>query len=125
SYVDIPLQHVSRNVLSSMKRGGDPTSYRKMIEGMRRRVPDIAIRSTFITGFPSETESDFQDVVSFVKDVELDNLGVFTYSPEPGSGAEPSGDPVPKPLKEERRDAIMGVQQKIAMAKNRARKGKT
>ena len=125
SYVDIPLQHVSRNVLASMKRGGDPTSYRKMIDGMRERVPDIAIRSTFITGFPTETDADFQDVLSFVKDVELDNLGVFTYSPEPGSGAAPLDDPIPMAVKEERRAAIMAAQQKISKAKNRARKGKT
>jgi len=125
SYVDIPLQHVSRSVLASMKRGGDPTSYRKMIDGMRERVPDIAIRSTFITGFPTETDADFQDVLSFVKDVELDNLGVFTYSPEPGSGAAPLDDPIPMAVKEERRAAIMAAQQKISKAKNRARKGKT
>jgi len=123
-YVDIPLQHVSRNVLSRMKRGGDPASYRKMIEGMRAKVPAIAIRTTFITGFPGETEADFQETLSFVKEMELDNLGVFTYSPEPGSGAESLGDPVPAEVKAERRDTILAAQQPIARAKNKAKKGK-
>jgi ribosomal protein S12 methylthiotransferase len=123
-YVDIPLQHVARPVLARMRRGGDPDSYRRMIESMRRTVPDITIRSTFIVGFPGESEADFGELVSFVKDVELDNLGVFTYSPEPGSGAEPLGDPVAPELKEERKAEIMELQQKVARAKNRARIGR-
>ncbi len=124
-YVDIPLQHVSRRVLSAMKRGGDPASYRKMIEGMRETVPGIAIRTTFITGFPGETDVEFGEMLSFVNEMELENVGVFTYSPEPGSGAEPLGDPVPAEVKEERRAILMDAQRPIAKAKNRARKGKT
>jgi ribosomal protein S12 methylthiotransferase len=123
-YVDIPLQHVARPVLARMRRGGDPGSYRRMIEGMRAKVPGIAVRTTFITGFPGETEADFDELVSFVKDTELDNLGVFAYSPEPGSGAEPLGDPIPEELKEERRARLLELQQPIARAKNRARKGR-
>ncbi|MEO7921900.1 MAG: radical SAM protein, partial [Thermoanaerobaculia bacterium] len=125
SYVDIPLQHVARNVLSKMKRGGDPASYRTMIERMRSIVPDLTVRSTFIVGFPEETEADFADMASFVEDMKLDNVGVFPYSPEPGSGAEPLGDTVPTDVKEFRRETIMKLQQPIAQAKNRARKGKT
>ena len=124
SYVDIPLQHVARNVLSKMKRGGDPDSYRAMIERMRSIVPDLAVRSTFIVGFPGETEADFLDMASFVEDMKLDNVGVFPYSPEPGSGAEPLGDTVPADVKEFRRETVMSLQQPIAQAKNRARKGK-
>ena len=123
-YVDIPLQHVSRRILERMRRGGDPASYRRLIERIRSRVPDVAIRSTFIVGFPGENEDDFGDLLRFVQEMELDNVGVFAYSPEPGSGAEPLGDPVPAALKEERRSAVMAAQQPIARAKNRARKGK-
>ena len=94
-YVDIPLQHVSRSVLSGMRRGGDSASYRAMISRMRDRVPDIAIRTTFILGFPGEGEAEFGELVEFVRETEFDNLGAFTYSPEPGSGSEALGDPVP------------------------------
>ena len=93
-YVDIPLQHVSRAILSQMRRGGDPASYLAMIERMRRIVPDIAIRTTFIVGFPGEGEAEFRELCEFVRAAEFDNLGAFTYSPEPGSRSEPLGDPV-------------------------------
>lgn len=80
SYVDIPLQHVSRRVLAGMRRGGDPESYSRMFAGMREAVPGIALRTTFIVGFPSETEADFEELLAFVKEAELDHLGVFPYS---------------------------------------------
>ncbi len=124
-YVDIPLQHVARPILAAMQRGGDPQTYLKMLEGMRAAVPSITIRTTFITGFPGETDSDFEELLAFVKEARLDNLGAFAYSAEPGSGAEPLGDPIPAPLKEERRARLMAAQQPIAKEKNRARKGKT
>jgi len=123
-YVDIPLQHVSRGVLSEMRRGGDPGSYTRLLEGMRRTVPGIALRSTFIVGFPSETEDDFAELLSFVKEVELDHLGVFPYSPEPGSGAEALGDPVPAEVKAARCETVMKAQRAISLRKNRALKGK-
>lgn len=124
-YVDIPLQHVSRRVLSAMRRGGDPKSYREMLARMRSFVPDVAIRTTFIVGFPGETDEDFAELLSFVKEAAFENVGVFPYSPEPASGAEPLGDPVPEDVKAERRDTLMAAQQPIARARNRARKGKT
>ncbi len=124
-YVDMPLQHVSRRVLASMRRGGDGTAFRKTFEKMRRRLPGISIRSTFLVGFPGEEERDFRELMSFVKDVAFDNLGVFTYSPEPGSGAEPLGDPVPHEIKEERLALLMQLQQGISLSKNRAKRGKT
>jgi len=123
-YVDIPLQHVSRPVLAAMRRGGDPASYRRMITSMRETVPGIAIRTTFIVGFPGETGEDFASLESFVSDMELENVGVFTYSPEPGSGAEPLGDPVPAELKEERRARVMEIQQTVARRKGRALRGR-
>jgi ribosomal protein S12 methylthiotransferase len=124
-YVDMPLQHVSRRILSAMKRGGDAAGYRKQFAEIREIVPDIALRSTFIVGFPGETEEDFLKVKEFLEAVRFDNTGVFTYSPEPGSGAEALGDPVPQELKEERRAALMELQQKISLSKNRAKRGKS
>jgi ribosomal protein S12 methylthiotransferase len=124
-YVDIPLQHVSRPVLSRMRRGGDAASYRAMIAWMRERVPEISIRTTFIVGFPGEGEAEFRELAQFVREVELDNLGAFTYSPEPGSGAEPLGDPVPAPEKERRRDFLLSLQRPIARRRNRALAGRT
>ena len=96
-----------------------------MIEGMRKAVPGITLRTTFITGFPGETDEEFEEMLSFVKEARFDNLGAFAYSPEPGSGAEPLGDPVPAEVKEERKSRLLAAQQPIAKAKNRERKGKT
>ncbi len=124
-YVDIPLQHVSRSVLSGMRRGGDPASYLAMIRKMRAVVPDVAIRTTFIVGFPGEGENEFRELCEFVREAELDNVGVFTYSPEPGSGSEPLGDPVPAEEKNRRRDFLLSLQRPIARRKNRALVGRT
>lgn len=124
-YVDIPLQHVSREILAAMRRGGDPKSYRTMIDRMREKVPGIAIRTTFIVGFPGETDAHFRELCEFVRGAEFDNLGVFTYSPEPSSGAEPLGDPVAAAVKEERRDFLLSLQQPIARRKLKALKGRT
>ena len=124
-YVDIPLQHVSRPILARMRRGGDSASYLEMIRKMRGTVPDIAIRTTFIVGFPGEGEAEFRELCEFVREAELDNVGVFAYSPEPASGSEPLGDPVSAEEKEERRDFLLSLQRPIARRKNRARIGQT
>ena len=123
-YVDMPLQHVSRRILASMKRGGDAASYLRQFEEIRKTVPGIALRSTFIVGFPGEEDEDFLEVEEFLKAVRFDNAGVFTYSPEPGSGVEMLGDPVPFEEKSLRRDRLMEVQQEISLSKNRAKRGK-
>ena len=125
SYVDIPLQHVSRSVLAGMRRGGDPASYLAMIERMRDTVSDIAIRTTFILGFPGEGEAEFAELCEFVRRAEFDNLGAFTYSPEPGSKSEPLGDPVSAEEKERRRDFLLSLQRPIARRKGRALRGRT
>ncbi|MCE7960030.1 MAG: 30S ribosomal protein S12 methylthiotransferase RimO [Acidobacteria bacterium ACB2] len=124
-YVDVPLQHVSRKVLAAMRRGGDPASCRELVRRMREAVPGIVLRTTFITGFPGETEAEFEELLSFVADAGLDNVGAFTYSPEPGSGAEPLGDPVPQEVKEERKARLLAVQRPVSLAKSRALVGKT
>ena len=124
-YVDIPLQHVSRPILARMRRGGDSASYLGMIRKMRTTVPDVAIRTTFIVGFPGEGDAEFRELCEFVREAALDNVGVFTYSPEPGSDSEPLGDPVAAEEKEERRDFLLSLQRPIARRKNRARIGQT
>src|SRR5262245_43909768 len=124
-YVDIPLQHVSRPILSAMRRGGDSVSYLKMLDRMRELVPSIAVRTTFIVGFPGEGESEFRELCEFVREAALDNVGAFTYSPEPGSGSEPLGDPVAAGEKERRKDFLLSLQQPIARKKLRALRGKT
>jgi ribosomal protein S12 methylthiotransferase len=124
-YVDMPLQHVSRRILAAMKRGGDAASYSRQFEEIRSFVPDISLRSTFIVGFPGEEERDFLEVKEFLEAVRFDNAGVFTYSLEPGSGADALGDPVSFEEKSLRRDILMEVQQKISLSKNRAKRGRT
>jgi ribosomal protein S12 methylthiotransferase len=123
-YVDIPLQHVSRPILGAMRRGGDAAAYLRMIERMRDIVPEIAIRTTFIVGFPGEGDAEFRELCEFVRRAEFDNLGAFTYSPEPGSGSEDLGDPVPADEKERRRDFLLSLQQPIARRKLRALRGR-
>ncbi len=123
-YLDIPLQHVSRAVLKGMRRGGDPDGYMRMIERMRGIVPDLSIRTTFILGFPGEGDAEFQELCEFVRRAEFDNVGAFTYSPEPASASEPLGDPVPVKEKEARRDFILSLQQPIARRKARALRGR-
>jgi ribosomal protein S12 methylthiotransferase len=125
SYVDIPLQHVSRPILSAMRRGGDAAFFLRMLEVMRAAVPDLAVRTTFIVGFPGEGEEEFRELSEFVRRAEFDNLGAFTYSPEPGSGSEALGDPVPAEEKENRRQALLSLQQPIARRKARALRGRT
>ncbi len=122
-YVDIPLQHVARPILGAMRRGGDGAAYLAMIRRMREIVPEIAVRTTFIVGFPGEGEEEFRQLVEFVREAELDNVGAFAYSPEPGSGSEPLGDPVPAAEKERRREFVLSVQQPISRARLRRLKG--
>lgn len=122
-YVDIPLQHVARPILAAMRRGGDAAAYLAMIARMRSIVPSIAVRTTFIVGFPEEGAAEFGELCEFVRRAELDNVGAFTYSPEPGSGSEPLGDPVPEDEKERRKEFLLSLQQPIARAKLRALRG--
>jgi ribosomal protein S12 methylthiotransferase len=124
-YVDIPLQHVARPILSAMRRGGDAASYLRMIGRLREIVPQIAIRTTFIVGFPGEGEVEFRELCEFLRSAELDNVGAFTYSPEPGSGSEPLGDPVPAEEKQRRKDFLLSLQKPIARGKLRALRGRT
>lgn len=115
SYLDIPLQHVDRRVLKAMKRGGDAHSYRKMIDQARARVPDLAVRTTFIVGFPGEGEAEFAALEDFVEEIRFDHMGVFTYSWQEENPGAALGDPVPEKLKRERLERLMEVQQPISL----------
>jgi ribosomal protein S12 methylthiotransferase len=113
-YLDMPLQHAAGPVLKSMRRGGNADIFLKTIERVRASVPGVAIRSTFITGFPGETEADFAVLSEFVRSAKLDWLGVFSYSDEEGSGAFHLGDKVPARTVEARRRSLMRLQQSIS-----------
>jgi ribosomal protein S12 methylthiotransferase len=113
-YLDMPLQHASASVLKSMRRGGNADIFLRTIERVRSTVPGVAIRTTFITGFPGETEADFGVLSDFVRAARLDWLGVFSYSDEEGSGAFGLGDKVPARTIEARRRSLMRLQQSIS-----------
>lgn len=122
-YLDLPLQHASTRVLKAMRRGGTRRSLERLIERVRRRVPGIAIRTTFIVGFPGETEEDFNELLGFVRDMEFDRVGVFTYSDEEGTPAYLLPDKVDARTAERRRARLMREQERISRRKNRARVG--
>jgi len=124
-YLDMPLQHASRNVLKLMKRGGTRESLEKLISRVREKVPGIAIRTTFITGFPGETDEDFEELMSFVRNCRFDNLGVFTYSDEEGTPAFDLPNKVDPKIAKQRRTRLMKEQAKISKQMNRSRVGNT
>jgi ribosomal protein S12 methylthiotransferase len=125
AYLDVPFQHASARILKSMKR---PASAEKVLERIRRWreiCPDIAIRSTFIVGFPGETEAEFSELLSFLDEAQLDRVGCFAYSPVEGAAANQLPDHVAPELKEERRARFMALQQRISARKLKARIGRT
>jgi len=122
-YLDMPLQHASQNVLKLMKRGGNRASLERLIERVRDRVHGIAVRTTFITGFPGETEEDFAELLTFVRNVEFDRVGVFTYSDEEGTLAYDLPNKVEPKIAKKRRDRLMKEQAKIAKRKHKAMVG--
>ncbi len=124
-YLDMPLQHSSRNILKLMKRGGTRESLEKLIRRVREKVPNITIRTTFITGFPGETEEDFEELMTFVRNCEFDNVGVFTYSDEEGTSAFDLPNKVDAKIAKQRRSRLMKEQAKISKRKNKAKIGKT
>ena len=124
-YLDIPVQHASDEVLKSMRRGITNRALRELLATVKSEIPDIALRTTLIVGYPNETEEDFQTLCDFVREVKFHRLGVFTYSQEEGTTADPLGDPIPKAIKEERRSTIMEIQQEISEERNSALMGST
>jgi ribosomal protein S12 methylthiotransferase len=122
-YLDMPLQHASQNVLKLMKRGGNRASLERLIKRVRDRVPGIAVRTTFITGFPGETDEDFEELLGFIKNVEFDRVGVFTYSDEDGTPAFDLPNKVDPKLAKQRRARLMKEQARISRKRNKARIG--
>jgi ribosomal protein S12 methylthiotransferase len=117
-YLDLPVQHASDSVLRSMRRGITRRATLELIDAIRQRIPDIALRTTLIVGYPNETEQEFEELVEFIQEVKFDRLGVFTYSPEDGTTAFELGDPIPQEEKEHRQSVIMEVQRDISLEKN-------
>jgi ribosomal protein S12 methylthiotransferase len=122
-YIDLPLQHASDAVLKRMKRPGTRRSYEALLRGIRDRMPGVSLRTTFITGFPGETDADVDALIDFIQGVEFDHVGVFTYSHEEGTSAFGLQDNVPAPVKAERRRRVMAVQKRIVTRRQRARVG--
>jgi ribosomal protein S12 methylthiotransferase len=122
-YIDIPLQHASDRMLASMRRGITKEKTRELISQMRNAVPGIAIRTSMITGYPGETENDFNELIEFVKEIEFDRLGVFTYSHEENTAAFRLNDDVSPLLKQERAAQLMKVQEEISLKKNEGKTG--
>jgi ribosomal protein S12 methylthiotransferase len=124
SYLDMPLQHASANVLKRMRRGGNRQLLEKLLNRAKQIVPGVALRTTFIVGFPGETEEDFEELMQFVRDVEFDRVGVFTYSDEEGTHGYELDGKVPTKTMRSRRAKLMREQAKISRRKNRALVGR-
>lgn len=125
-YLDIPFQHISDNQLTAMKRRHTKAEAVELIAKLRRAIPDIALRTTLLVGYPGETEADFAELMEFVRDTKFDRLGVFAYSEEEGTySATRLTDDVPEEVKQERVDRIMRLQERVSLENNARRIGQT
>ena len=122
-YIDLPLQHASDAVLKRMKRPGTRKSYARLLDNIRTRIPNVALRTTFIVGFPGETAGDFAELEAFIEEVGFDHVGVFTYSHEEGTSAHDLPDDVPAATKRKRQDRLMSRQRDLVSARQQARRG--
>ena len=116
-YLDIPFQHASPRILKLMKRPGSSSKVLERIRNWRRICPELTIRSTFIVGFPGETEAEFEELLNFLDDAQLDRVGAFAYSPVEGARANELPDPVDEDIKQERLERFMQTQAQISAAK--------
>jgi len=124
-YFDIPFQHASAGVLAAMRRGGSRALLTRLTERIRRRIPDVTLRTTMIVGFPGETDADFQELMDFCQEVAFDRLGAFTYSDEAESHAYTRPGKVTKRVKIQRRNRLLRQQAAVARRKNQALVGRT
>jgi ribosomal protein S12 methylthiotransferase len=124
-YLDLPLQHVSDRILKSMRRGTTRESTRRLIRKLRERIPDIAIRTTFIVGYPGEGEGEYQEILEFMQEASFERLGIFTYSPEEGSLAAGLPGQVSEKVKEKRLESAMLLQQTVSRENNRRLLGRS
>ena len=123
NYIDLPLQHASNTMLKRMKRPGTRQTYDNLLARIRTRVPGVALRTTFIVGFPGETNADLEELCAFIGDHAFDHVGVFTYSHEEGTSAFALADDVPARTKTARRNRVMGLQKRLVKNRQRARVG--
>jgi ribosomal protein S12 methylthiotransferase len=124
-YLDIPLQHAHPDVLKRMKRPASGEKNLDRILAWRKMNPDLVIRSTFIAGFPGETEEEFEYLLDFLREAQIDRLGCFAYSPVEGATANELANPVPEAVREERRARVMLLQEEISLKRQQAKVGKT
>jgi len=124
-YIDVPIQHISDTVLSRMRRGSRRERIERLIDRLRTKIPEIAIRTSVMVGFPGETDADFQELLEFVEDVQFDHLGIFQFSREENTISFGFSDQVPASVKRERFELLQSVQQEIALQKNQNFVGKT
>ena len=124
-YLDMPLQHAHPETLKRMRRPANMDWVHKTIGKMRAAIPDLAIRSTFIVGYPGETEEEFSALEEFIRVTRFDRAGAFQFSFEPGTSSEPLGDPIPPEVKQERYDRLMEIQQNVSLQVNQSYVGKT
>ncbi len=123
TYLDMPLQHASSDVLRNMRRGITRRTTEELLDRVRNEIPGITLRSTFIVGYPSETEADVDELADFVEQQQFDRLGVFQYSQEDDTYAYILGDPIPAEVKQERMQRIMEIQRDVSLAKNQRKIG--
>ena len=124
-YLDMPLQHAHPMTLRRMKRPANMDWVYKTLEKMRKAIPNLALRTTFIVGYPGETEEEFQTLLDFIQEIRFDRAGAFPFSFEPGTTSEPLGDPVPAEVKQERYERLMEAQQAISLERNQSFIGST
>jgi ribosomal protein S12 methylthiotransferase len=124
-YLDMPLQHAARATLLRMRRPANMEWVHSTLAKMRAAIPQLALRTTFIVGYPGETEEEFQTLLDFIEEIKFDHVGAFTFSFETGTTSEPLGDPIPQEVKDERLERLMLAQQNISLARNQALIGKT
>ena len=125
NYLDMPLQHIDEEILKSMRRGVSEKRTKELLEKIKNIIPGVALRSTFIVGYPGETEEKFEKLKNFLKEMQFDRVGVFTYSHEEDTHAFRLKDDVPEEVKEQRREELMQLQEEISLKKNREKIGKT
>jgi len=124
-YVDIPIQHISDDVLKSMRRGVTAERTKELLVKLRKEIPGITIRTTFIVGYPNETEKDFDELCEFIREIKFDRIGAFTFSVEENTSSFILGDPVPEEEKERRKNTLMEIQKDISLKINEKFVGKT
>jgi len=124
NYLDMPIQHAADDILKSMRRDSTQKSIRNRISRLRNAVPDIALRTTLIVGYPGETDKHFESLKNFIEEIKFDRLGIFTYSEEEGTAAAAFEDNVPREVKDERKNSLQDLQQDISLEKNELFVGK-